>query len=66
MVRSSSVDLDKVQKCIKYLINWPDLMVLQVMKLTNFSFKEVANLSLGCFVQQSLPGKMLKGLKAHM
>ncbi len=36
------------------------------MKLTNFSIKELANLSLRCFIQQSLPGKMLKGLKVHV
>ena len=66
MVRSSSVDPDKVQKCIKYLKNRPDLKVPQAMKLTNFFVEEVADLSLRCFIQQSLPGKTLKGLKAHV
>ena len=37
----------------------------QAMKLTNFSVKEVANLSLRCLIQRSLPGKTLEGLKAH-
>jgi hypothetical protein len=55
MVKSSSVDSDKVKKCIKYIKNRPDLKVLQVMKLTNFSVKEIANLSLGCFIQKLLP-----------
>ena len=61
MVRSSSVDPDMVEKCIKCLINWPDLKVPQAMKLTNFFVKEVANLSLCRSIQQSLPGKTLKG-----
>ena len=52
--------------CIKYINNWLDLEVPQAMKLINFSIKEVANLSLHCFIKQSLPGKMLKGLKAHV
>ena len=65
MFRSSSVDPDMVKKCIKCLINWPDLNVPQSMKLTNFSVKEVANLSLHCLIQKSLPGKMLEGSKAH-
>ena len=66
MVRSSSVDPDKVQKCIKYLKNRPDLKVPQAMKLANFSVEEVADLSFRCVIQQSLPGKTLKGLKAHV
>ena len=36
------------------------------MKLTNFSVEEVANLSLHRFIQRFLPGKTLKGLKAHV
>jgi len=54
-----------VNKCIKCLINWADLKIPHVMKLTNFSVEEAANLSLRCFIQQSLPGKRLEGLKAH-
>ena len=65
MVRSSSVDPDMVEKCIKCLINRPDLKVPQAMKLTNFSVEEVANLSLHCLIQRSLPSKTLEGLKAH-
>jgi hypothetical protein len=66
MVKSNPVDSDKGKKCIKYLKNRPDRKVLQAMKLTNFSVEEVANLYLRRFIQQSLPCKMLKGLKAHM
>jgi len=65
MVKSSTVDPDKVQKCNKYLKNRPDLKVPEAVKLTNFSVKEVANLFLDCFIQQSLPSKTLKGMKAH-
>ena len=65
MVRSSSVDPDMIKKCIKCLINRPDMKVPAAMKLTNFSVEEVANLSLRRFIQRSLPGKTLEGLKAH-
>jgi len=41
------------------------MKVPEGMKLTNFSVKEVANLSLRHFIQQSLPSKTLTGLKAH-
>jgi hypothetical protein len=66
MVRSSSVDPAKVEKVIKLLIKRPDMKVPQAMKLSNFSDKEVANLTLCCFIRQSLPGKMVAGLKAHV
>ena len=65
MVRPSSVGPDKVQKCIKCLKNWQDMKVPEAMKLKNFSVKEVADLYLRTFIKQSLPGKTLKGLKAH-
>jgi hypothetical protein len=66
MKRSISVDPDKLKKVIKTLIKWPDLKVLQAMLLASFSNEEVANLSLHCFIRQSLPGKTVKGLKAHV
>jgi hypothetical protein len=66
MERSRSVDLDKLKKVIKTLINLPDLKVPQAMLLARFSNKEVANLSLHHFIWQSLPGKTVKGLKAHV
>ncbi len=66
MDRSRSVDPDKLKKVIKTLLNMPDFKVPQAMLLARFSNKEVANLSLHWFIQQSLPGKTLKGLKAHV
>jgi hypothetical protein len=66
MDRSRSVDPDKLKKVIKTLLNMPDLKVPQAMLLARFSNEEFANLSLRWFIQQSLPGKMLKGLKAHV
>jgi hypothetical protein len=65
MDRSRSVDPDKLKKVIKTLLNMPDLKVPQAMILARFSNNEVADLSLHRFIQQSLPGKTLKGLKAH-
>jgi hypothetical protein len=66
MDRSRSVDPDKLKKVIKTLLNMPDLKVPQAILLARFSNKEVANLSLCWFIQQSLPCKTLKGLKAHV
>jgi hypothetical protein len=66
MKRSTSVDPDKLKKVIKPLLNLPALKVPQAMLLARFSDKEVADLSLRHFIQQSLPGKTLKGLKAHV
>jgi hypothetical protein len=66
MDRSRSVDPDKLKKVIKTLLNMPDMKVPRAMLSARFSNKEVANLSLRWFIQQSLPGKMLKGLKAHV
>ncbi len=66
MDRSRSVNPDKLKKVIKTLLNMPDMKVPQAMLSARFSNKEVANLSLQWFIQQSLPGKTLKGLKAHV
>jgi hypothetical protein len=66
MVRSSFADPAKLGKVIKTLIKWPDLKVPEAMILSRFSYKEVANLSLHCFIRQSLPGKTTKGLMVHM
>ncbi len=66
MDRSRSDDPDKLKKVIKTLLNMPDMKVPQAMLLARFSDKEVANLSLRRFIQRSLPGKTLKGLKVHV
>jgi hypothetical protein len=66
MVRSRSVDPAKLKKVIKTLINLPDLKVPKAMILAKFSDEEVANFSLCCLIQQSLPGKKVKGLKVHV
>jgi hypothetical protein len=66
MDRSRSVDPDKLKKVIKTLLNMPDMKVPQAMLLARFSDEEVADLSLCRFIQQSIPGKTLKGLKAHV
>jgi hypothetical protein len=64
MERSRSVDPDKLKKVIKTL-NLPDLKFPQEMLLARFFDKEVVNLSLHCFIRQSLSGKTVKGLKAQ-
>jgi hypothetical protein len=65
MVRPSSVDPDKVQKCIKYLKNRPDMKVPEAMKLINFSIEEVSDRPLHRFIMLSLPGKTMEGVNAH-
>jgi hypothetical protein len=66
MDRSRSVDPGKLKKGFKTLLNMPDMKVPQAMLLARFSDEEVANLSLRCFIWQSLPGKTVKGLTAHV
>jgi hypothetical protein len=66
MNRLRSVDPDKLKKVIETLLNMPNMKVPQAMLLARFSDEEVANLSLRWFIQQSLPGKTVKGLKAHV
>jgi hypothetical protein len=66
MDRSRSVNPDKLKKVIKTLLNMPDMKVPQAMLSARFSDEEVANLSLRRFIQQSLPGKTLKGSKVHV
>jgi hypothetical protein len=66
MDRSGSVDPDMLKKVIKTLLNMPDMKVPQAILLARFSNEEVADRSLHRFIQQSLPGKTLKGLKAHV
>ncbi len=66
MDRSRSANPDKLKKVIKTLHNMPDMKVPQAMLSARFYDEEVADLSLRWFIQQSLPGKMLKGLKAHV
>jgi hypothetical protein len=66
MENSRSVDPAKLKKVLNTLINLPDLKVLQAMVVARFSNEDVTNLSLHCFIWQSLHGKMVKGLKAHV
>ncbi len=66
MERSRSVDPDKLKKVIKTFISLPDLKVLKALLFARFSDEEVANLFLRRFIWLSLPGKMVKGLKAHV
>jgi hypothetical protein len=66
MDRSRSGNPDKLKKVIKTILNLPDMKVPQAMVLARFSNKEVANLSWRRIIQQSLPGKTVKGLKAHV
>ena len=66
LVRSCFANPAKVKKVITFLIKRPNMKAPQAMKLIKFSNDEVANLSLHCFIQQSLPGKMVKGLKVHV
>jgi hypothetical protein len=51
MERSRSVDPNKLKKVIKTLLNLPGMKVPQAMLLARFSNKEVANLSLRCFIR---------------
>jgi hypothetical protein len=66
MQRSTSADPAKLKSVVKILIRLPDLKVPEAMRRAKFSSEEVADTSLCRFIQRSLPGKTLKGLKAHV
>jgi hypothetical protein len=64
--RSRYDDPDKLKQVIKTLIKRQDMKILQAMLLARFLDKKIADLSLRCFIRKSLPGKLVKGLKAHV
>ncbi len=58
----------KLKKLIKICLWMPQILVPAAMKLAEFSNKEIANLSLcrSIQIQCTLPGRSLKGLRAHV
>ncbi len=56
----------KLKKFLNVMLQVPKLRVPDAMKLANFSDKDIADLSLRCFLQRSLPGGTIKAMKAHL
>jgi hypothetical protein len=56
----------KLKKFLNVIFQVPKLHVPDAMKLANFSDEDIADLSLRRFLQRSLPGGMIKAMKAHL
>jgi hypothetical protein len=56
----------KLNKLIKIFRWMPQILVPAAMTLAEYSNKEIADLSFCRFLQHALPGRSLKGLKAHV
>jgi hypothetical protein len=64
--RQFTVNPAMLKKFPNVMLQAPKLCVLDAMKLANFSDKDITDLSLRCFLQRSLPGGMIKAMKAHL
>jgi hypothetical protein len=64
--RRFTVDPAKLKKFLNVMLQAPKLRVRDAMKLVNLSDKDIADLSLRRFLQRSLPGGMIKAMKAHL
>jgi hypothetical protein len=64
--RQFTVDQAKLKKFLNFMLQAPKLCVPDAMKLVNFSDEDIADLSLRCFLQHSLPDGTIKAMKAHL
>jgi hypothetical protein len=53
--RRFTADRAKLKKFLNIMLQAPKLRVPDAMKLANFSDEDIADLSLRCFLQHSLP-----------
>lgn len=66
MFRSSSADPAKLKKLIKIFLRMPLLQLRDAMNLAKYSDEEIADVAFRRFLQRALPGRSLKGLRAHV
>jgi hypothetical protein len=64
--RRFTVNPAKLKKFLNVMLQAPKLRVPDAMKLANFSVKDITDLSLRRFLQNSLPGGTIKAMKAHL
>jgi hypothetical protein len=66
MFRSSSADPAKQNKLVKIFLLTPQIRLQDAMILAKYSNKEINDKAFCHFLQRTLPGNSLKGLKAHI
>jgi hypothetical protein len=66
MFRSSSADLAKQNKLVKTFLQTPRIGLRDAMILAKYSDEEIKDKAFCRFLQRTLPGSSLKGLKAHI
>jgi hypothetical protein len=64
--RRFTFDPAKLKKFLNVMLQAPKPRVPDAMKLANFSDEDIADLSLRCFLQRSLPGGTIKAMTAHL
>jgi hypothetical protein len=66
MFRSSLADLANQNKLVKIFLQTPQIRLRDAMILAKYPNKEIEDKAFRCFLQRTLPGSSLKGLKAHI
>jgi hypothetical protein len=66
MFRSSLADPAKQNKLVKIFLLTPQIRLQDAMILAKYFDKEIKDKAFCCFLQCTLPGGSLKGLKAHI
>ncbi len=66
MFRSSFADPAKQNKLVKIFLRSPQIRLQDAMILAKYSNKEIEDKAFCHFLQRTLPGGSLKGLKAHI
>jgi hypothetical protein len=66
MFRSSSANPAKQNKLVKIFLRTPQIRLRDAMILAKYSYEEIKDKAFCRFLQRTLPGSSLKGLKAHI
>ncbi len=66
MFRSTSAHPAKLKNLTKIMLKTPNLQLRHAMRAANYSDNEIADIAFHCFLQQALPGGLIKGLRAHV
>jgi len=64
--RQLTVDSAKKREFINMFLLMPESSVLKAMRQATFTEEDIADLPLRRFLQRALPGRSIKGLKAHI
>jgi hypothetical protein len=63
---STTADPAKLKKLIKIIQQAPTLQLPHAMKAANYTNDEITDIAFCHFLQQNLPGRLIRGLGAHV